>query len=435
MCGLASRVASLFALLLLFAVPAAAQGTVPETGAVLVRLVAEARYDEARAVLTAQVAGQPDAALHQAHLEGIIRVREGQLDEAIAIFRAILSAAPDFAPARAELARALHMSGDADAAYQHFEIIAHSTADPLLERMANTAMRAITNDRPYGFSIRGALLPSSNVNRGSSQDVFDAGGMAFSIDETSRATSGIGISVGGSGFATARLDSDHALTASLGLDIRKYAQGADFDQVSLNGSLMLTGQYDGVTVGVGPVATYTWQGWRPNLAQYGVSARAILPMSTQDVVTASFQVLAQDFVTSDHRDGWKTSGALAWKHYFSPARSLTINLGGTIERSQRLYLDHNDISAGLRLDSEWEGGLITSAFGAYERHNYLGDFPLAATPRRDDKITLGATVSHRAITFAGFMPQLTYQYTRQFSNISFFDYDSHDVSLELSKRF
>lgn len=436
MSRLAQRLAATLAVLALLSTPAFPQAnTAPPVGAVLVQLVAETRFDEARAVLDAWAAGKPDAALHRAHLEGVIRLRQGRTDEAIAIFRTILTADPGFIPARVELARALQASGDADGAYHHFEIIAHAGEDRSLETMAAAAMEAIVDGRPWGVSLHGALLPSTNVNKGSGHQTFEAGGLDFTIDDQARATSGVGASVGGSAFATANLDEVHALTASLGLDLRKYTNGTDFDQATLNASLMLTRRHGDAVFGIGPVATQTWKAWQPYLAQYGVAARATAAVTQRDIVGLSFQALGQDYADLDHRDGWLATGRLSWKHHVSPALSITAHLGGTIERTQRAHLDHDDIVAGLRIDNEWQGGLITGVFGAVENHAYVGDYPLTDAPRHDQEISVGATLSHRSIAMAGFMPQLTYTYTRQFSTISFFDHDSHDINLGLSKRF
>jgi len=47
----------------------------------------------------------------------------------------------------------------------------------------------------------------------------------------------------------------------------------------------------------------------------------------------------------------------------------------------------------------------------------------------------GVTISNSQVDLGGFTPTLGYSYTRQFSNVSFFDHDSHDVSVGLTKAF
>ncbi|GLQ53774.1 surface lipoprotein assembly modifier [Devosia nitrariae] len=422
------------ALLSLFPPSFPVAGEAEAAGPALAHLVAQGDFEEARRLLRAGLEGQPAAPLHLAQLEGIIRQRQGRTSEAIDIFRAILSAAPDFTPARMELARALRVSGDTEAAYHHFEILSRAGDHPVLRQMAATAMSAIAADRPYGFSGHVALLPSTNVNKGSGRTTFTAGGLEFVIDDDSRAASGIGLAVGGDAFGRLQLGNAHALTAALGLDIRKY-ENADFDEASLEGELMLSHETAAFRLDLGPTGAFHWQGWEPYLVQYGVAARFAAPLSPRDLVTLSFEALAQDYVDLDYRDGWRLTTAASFQHAVSPSLSVWVSLGGTLERTEREHLDHSDVVAGLGVSKEWAGGLITTLFGSYEYHGYLGNYPATSAPRRDDKVALGVTLSHRAINLGGFTPQASYQYSRQFSNVGFFDYDSHDLNLGLSKKF
>jgi hypothetical protein len=110
-------------------------------------------------------------------------------------------------------------------------------------------------------------------------------------------------------------------------------------------------------------------------------------------------------------------------------------VGVDVERTQLAHLDHDGAHGELRLANEWPGGFSTSAFTSYARVQFRGNFPGTASPRVDDRLTAGVTASNSQIDLGGFTPTLTYSYTRQFSTVSFFDYDSHDVSLGLTNAF
>jgi len=406
-----------------------------DIGPVLAQMLAEARYGQARALLSQTLGDRPDAALHLAHLEGVIAMRQGRMQEAIAVFRALLAIKPDFIPARVELAHALRLSGAYDAAFHHYELLAEGGVHPALRQMATGALNAMRAERPYGASVRFSVVPSSNFNKGSGQETFEAGDLVFSIDEASRAKSGVGIAFGTTAFNTFTLTDTNSITASVDADVTKYAEGAEADFAALEGSLAFTTRGDNLTFAVGPVAEHQWSNWEPYLARYGVRSQASVPLGPRDIVTASFEALAQDYAEADYRDGSRLTGTIALKHALSPAASISISAGGTLERTQRPHLDHNDFVVGMVLRNEWDGGLITSLFGSYEHHNYLGDYPGVGEPRNDHRISVGTTLSHRDLNIAGFMPQITYRYSRQISNVSFFDYDSHDVSLSLTQNF
>ncbi|MCD7060989.1 surface lipoprotein assembly modifier [Pelagibacterium xiamenense] len=404
-------------------------------GPVLAHLLAQGRYDDARRLAAEIFAGQPGGAVQLTQLEGIILLRDGRVDEAVTVFRAILAARPDFTPARVELARALRMKGETDAAYHQFELLAHGGAHPALRQMAADAMDALRAERPLGASVRFALVPSTNFNKGSGHETFDTGGLVFSIDENARARTGLGVALGATAFAAFRIDEDNDLTVSLIGDTTKYVDAADYDHAQAGLELTYAHRRQGLMIGLGPVARYQWSGWEPYLASYGAAIEAAAPVGPGDLVTATFEVLARDFAVLDHRDGWQATGTIGLQHRFSPSASLAVTLGTTLERTQRPHIDHNDIVVGVTLRNEWHGGLITSLFASYEHHAYLGDYPAVGAPRADHKITAGVTLAHRAIDIAGFMPQVSYQYSRQVSNVTFFDYDSHDVRLGLTQSF
>jgi hypothetical protein len=99
------------------------------------------------------------------------------------------------------------------------------------------------------------------------------------------------------------------------------------------------------------------------------------------------------------------------------------------------HLDHDDVSASLELDKEWEGGFLTSLWGTVAEHQYLGPFPSMEEARSDRLISVGASVASRKFTIGGLMPKLSYTFTRQFSNVAFYDYTSHDIDLSLTRNF
>ncbi|WP_163269687.1 surface lipoprotein assembly modifier [Chelativorans alearense] len=404
-------------------------------GAVLARLVTEGQYDVARRELRRQVAGRPDAALHITHLEGIVKAREGDLAGAIAIFRAILAAEPNFLPSRVELARTLLQAGDTDASTYHFEAIARGSDDPALQRFAARYLENIDRARTHGFSSYFSLLPSTNVNKGTGNRTFEAGGLVFTIDEDSREASGVGAAAGGGAFKTVRLGGAMALTASGAVDVKKYKDTTSYDELSLTANLALSRRMGRVTAAIGPTFEYRWAGWDPYLVRYGATVGAKAPVGRRNTVGLSFTALAQNYIDRDYRDGSRFAASLSWRRLLSPSVSVSVKVGLDAERTQRRHLDHNDLVLRLQMDKEWRGGLMTSLFGSYENHHYLEPFPGTDYRRQDEKFSIGTSFSHRGFSIAGFAPQVTYQYSKQRSNVSFYDYESHDLVLNLTRNF
>lgn len=399
------------------------------------RLLDTGAYDEARQLLRRSVGSGREAALHYAHFEGLILVRQNRHEDAIALFREIVAAAPDFSPSRVELARLLYRAGQADGASYHFEAISLGEDDIGLKRLAQAYLDRMRSERPYGFSGYLSILPSTNVNRGTRDTIFESGLGSGVIGDDARETSGIGIAAGGSAYREWTLGDASSLVWTGAADIRKYTSTDAFDQLGLSITAAYVRPFGNVTARIGPSAEYVLVAWAPYLARYGVTAGASVPLSRKSVAQFSLSMLRQDYTELDYRDGWLGYGNAALRHMLSPSLGVTAIVGFTVERTDRAHLDHDDHNIALQLDKEWRGGLIASIYGGYEGHRYRGVFPLTSTPRRDRQLFVGGRVAHRALSFRGFAPQLTYRYTHQQSNISFYDYQAHDLGVTLTKRF
>lgn len=415
---------------------AVAQEELPIAGmADVPRLLATEQYDEARAIVRAATQRRADAALHFAHLEGLILAHQGRYDEAIQMFRSVLTAEPNFTPSRVELSKLLFLTGQAESALRQIETVQLGTDDPGLRRLAQGLRNRMMLDRPYGFSGYVGILPSTNVNKATDNVVFNAGEKEFQIDEDSRRKSGVGVATGGSAFRSWRLSDVNSLVWSGSADIKKYGGSGEFDEAAVSSSLVLDHRIGASTVSFGPTADFLWQAWRPYAARYGVTLNTSQPIGERTALYTNVLLMKQDYVQLDYRDGWLASGTATVRHMFSPSLSLAATGSVVAERTQKEHLDHNDYRLLFQLDKEWSGGLLTTVIAGGGQNRYLGDFPGTTTERRDERWSAGGRLAHRGLSFNGFAPQLKYEYINQKSNISFYDYASHDFGLTLIRNF
>jgi hypothetical protein len=412
----------------------ASAATIGEQATHAIQLVGQGDYETARSVLRRAVSGRPDAPLHLAQLEGLILRQQGRNREAVEVFRFILSREPNFTPARIELSRALTDLGDSDAALHQLQVIELGSDDPEIRRQARSFGESVKDQRPYGFSGYLSVLPSTNVNRGSGHTVVKVGDMDFEIDEEGREKSGVGLGAGGNAYRSFYLDQQSRLTWAGSVDLKNYS-GSEFDELSLSTNLSLARRFGRLELQAGPIVDYRLLAWEPYAFRYGFSLGGSFELGPHTRAYSGGTYLRQDFHSLSHRDGWTFLGYAGVRHAFSPSLvvSLTGNLG--VERTQRDYLDHDDLQISAQVDREWSGGLITSfALGAGV-HDYAGEFPGLGVARQDKVWSAGTTLMSRTLSFNGFAPQLQYEYTRQHSNVSFYDYDSHDINVIFTKRF
>lgn len=397
--------------------------------------VARGDHDTARAILRKAVADRKDAPLHLAQLEGLILRSQGRDREAIDVFRFILSQQPNFTPARIELSRALADAGEADAALHQLQVIELGSSDPEVRRQARAYGERVKDERPYGFSGYVGFLPSTNVNKGSGKTVFKVGDMEFAIDDDSRGKSGAGIGAGGNAYRTFHLDQSTRLTWSGAADLKKYGASDAFDELALSTNLSLARRFGRLELHAGPAMDYRLVAWEPYAFRYGVTAGADFDLAARTRLYSGGTYLRQDYLSASYRDGWIFLGYAGLRHAFSPAIAASLTTNYIAERTARGYLDHDDWRLSAQIDHEWRGGLITSMAAGVGVRDYRGHFPGTTMARRDNVWSAGVTVMNRNWSFNGFAPRLKYEYTRQTSNISFYDYDSHDVDLTFTKRF
>jgi tetratricopeptide (TPR) repeat protein len=431
------RLACLLAAALAFLVPvhAVAEPAASNAAARAVYLVSTGDFDAAREVLHKAVAGRRGEALHLAQLEGLILRKQGRLREAAEVFRLILSRDPNFTPARIELSRTLAEAGDADAALHQLQIIELGSNDPEIRRQARAYGENVKGRRPYGFSGYVSFLPSTNVNKGSGRGTFTVGGMEFKIDDDSREQSGWGVGTGANAYRTFHVDEATRLSASGAIDLKKYSGGTDFDELAGSANLSLARRFGNIELQAGPTVDYRLLGWEPYAWRYGLAASAVVDVATHTRLYSGGTLLKQNFESTSYRDGWVFLGYAGVRHALSPSLALSVTANFSVERTRLEHLDHNDARLVAQVDREWRGGLVTSFATSVGYHDYRGDFPGTDVARRDNNWSAGMTMANRNWSLRGFAPQLKYEYTRQQSNVSFYDYDSHDVDLTFTKLF
>ncbi|AEQ52965.1 surface lipoprotein assembly modifier [Pelagibacterium halotolerans] len=403
-------------------------------GALLARLMALGDHDGARAHLAAAVSEPALHALYRTHLEGLIARQQGRSADAVALFRAVLAIDPGFVAARVELAKSLLATRNFEGAQHHLDSLALN-ADDAIRTIAQAGLDHIRANRGYGAQMHFSIAPSSNLNRGSAHRIFAAGGMDFAIDPDSRRTAGTGITIGGSAYHSFSLGNGQAVIANAAVDLTTDIEGTRAEQLSLSAGLNWQGRLGNSRFGLGPIADVSYSGFDPHLVRYGLSGTLNVPVGGQNLVGLSFTVLGQDYASQAYRNGFRVLAGAQVTHAFTPAVRASLQLGADIERTQAAHLDRDGVFGDVRVVSDWRGGFSTALFVRYARDQYLGNYPGTGTPRLDERLSAGITVSNSQIDLGGFTPALSYSYTRQFSNVSFFDHDSHDVSLGLTKAF
>src|SRR5690606_36685054 len=84
---------------------------------------------------------------------------------------------------------------------------------------------------------------------------------------------------------------------------------------------------------------------------------------------------------------------------------------------------------------EWKGGFITYVEPSVTMRRFRGIDPSFGVRREDVEVGARIGLSHRKLSFLGFMPRFEYAYSRQFSTIVFQRREIHSANIVLTLEF
>lgn len=387
----------------------------------------------ARAALEAQVAGKPDAAVHRAHLEALIAMRQGDLRKAEAMFRAILAEHPDFEPSRVQLVIVLDKLGD-PAVRKEARRLAETTKDVRLRQRLTGFTHATKRSDRSGVQLRFGLLPSSNLTGGPKTKTVMIGGLPFQLDPSSREASGTGLNLGLSAWQTWSLSRDWQLALSGTLDRRIYDTAAKSDETEVGARLVLVhkAEWGGLSFGPRMAVLFQEEGLVRRQAGIGLDASV---MSGKNVrLSFSAEVLRQRFPQTTYRDGTLSRALVGIRWAPNPDAALFVNLPMERETAEADHLAHLDLGVELGVHLQ-RGPLGLGLAVSTSLDRYDGVYPGFDVARKDRVSSLKLSLSHDRINWKGMVPELSITRTRQDSNIPLHDSWTTDVGLNLIKRF
>lgn len=403
----------------------------PGFDARLVDLVATGQVAEAQALLEETNPSPED----RAFLRGRVLKANGQFEAAIAVFRSILQRVPTYINARRELAHTLLLHGDFRAASHHFRALLQVDPDPRMRQSYHIFLSEIDREQPLGIAGHFAMLPSTNINRGTMNTVFDPGNPNIPPSRiTSRAASGVGLLLGLSGYLRHPLSRTDRLVFDWSVTGRGYE-----DAIHNSATLSLGARYQRRAVQyqwfVGPYARKTWREDDDDNSAIGLQAGLDRRIGARTSVFVQTSYEERTYPDAAPLDGpfFSGSGGVA----FSPRPDLTFVGGVRLDESRPNALHQNYTSGAVfgRVIKQWPGGLTTGMSFEIGTRDYKDTFPLTSRTRGDEFLRIDASFQNANLDWRGFTPVLTCSHTVNRSNIAFFDYDVSECQIGLTRNF
>lgn len=367
-------------------------------------------------------------------LTGMCARRSGDLDGAIGYFRAALARDPDLTRARLELARTLFQSKRWNESRRQFELALESSPPANVESNIRRFLAALEGRKDWNLRLTAGVLYDDNVNSGPASGEILLFDTPFILDADSLQQDTLGLLFGISGDYTLVISDQAAWRFAAGGSKLEYRDHTDFEIGVVSAATGPLWRGDDFIAGLDGIYQRVWLGNGGYSHSYGVrpSFNYALGRKTTLVTTAAFE--KRKFDGRPARDGERYYGGVAVR--------FTVSGIGVLQPGYRF--------------SKVEASDGTEGFGRHEI-SLNGVFPIgdrwsarAATALwlsrydalepafgviRDDTLWRGNLALIYAFTSLRMALTLSYSYARNDSNITVFDYDRHQMSLSVTKRY
>ena len=418
-------------LILPSALPAAAQTvenlSAPDVFALADRARTEQRLTDAETLYRA-LAKDPDIEIRSEArfrlgmmLADLKRYRDAAIE-----FRALLDEKPDAARVRLELARVLALMGDEGGARRQLRQAQSAGLPPDVATVVDQFANALRSTRKIGGSFEAAIAPDSNVNRATNARTLDTIIAPLTLSEDARAQSGVGLKLGGQGYARIQLSPRLAVLPRISGSGNFY-RAAAFDDVSASALVGLEWQQgrDRITPSIGPA--WRWYGGKPYATTSAVTIDWLHAANRRTQITVSASASRSRYSTNSLQDGGLFNLGVTVEHAMG-ARS-GAGASASVTRQTAQDPGYATLSEGATLFGWREAGK-TTLFVSAGLHRLDGDARLFlfVDRRREWLYQLSASATLRQLTLWGFAPLVRVGWERNASTVGLYDY--HRVSAD-----
>jgi len=340
--------------------------------------------------------------------------------EAAILLRRLLDEQPTATVARLELAHALQLMGENDAAWRELRAAQAAGLPPAVARMVDRYSEALRSARSTGASFEIAIAPDSNINRSTRSDTLGTVLGDFDIDKNSKAKSGTGLSLQGQAYRRFTINGDTKLLIRASTSGDLYRE-TEFNDVSVELAGGPEFELGASRFNLETGATQRWFGQKPFQRSVRIAGGWTHPLGRQSQLRLTGSAALVDNQQNDLQDGKAYSGQVSLEHALSPTTGIGLTLGA----------DRQSLKDAGYSTTAWRAGLVgwrdvgratltvAGQYGRLRADDRLALFPDKRSDRYS-RITIGATF--RQLMFGGFAPVTRLVIERNRSTIEFYDY-------------
>jgi hypothetical protein len=397
------------------------------------RLIVSGQTDPARRLLEKVRDRAPDP-VDVKFLLGTIAVAEKRYPDAVKIFRDILTDKPDLTRVRLELARALFLNKEDEAAEHHFRLaLAAQPPGPVADNI-NKFLDAIRARKDFRYTFAFSVAPDTNINVAPEDERVDLFGLPFVLDRNARQKSGVGLVVSGGADYSPDIGGRAKLDTSVFVRHTDYS-GSAFDDTLVSAGIGPSFRWPRTVISTQVTGYYRWYGHDAYNRALGGQVSWEQDVSRRWHLSATAGYQQVDYLINDQLDGPVYSLVSAATYGLDSRSFLRGIVALDYERARASALRNWDVRLGLGYYREFGWGVIAYLQPEITFNPYQGIQPAFARKRNDREYRVGLSLIKRDISLWGFSPELRYTFIRNDSTIDFYSYTRHRVELGVSRKF
>jgi hypothetical protein len=359
---------------------------------------------------------------------------ESRNRDAALLLRSVVDEKPGAVLARVELAHALDLLGESDAALRELRAAQSGGLPPAVARLIDRYSQAIRAARPAGASLEITLAPDSNINNATRSDHLGTIFGDFDIDQQSKAKSGTGLSLHGQAYrrlSIGRGDDSLLFRVSGFADLYRKMKFNDVALDLVGGPELRIGRSQ-LNLELG--ATQRWFGQKPFTRSIRVGALWTQPLGTRMQVRLTGTAALIDNQVNDLEDGKSYAGRIEFERALSETTGIGLNLSAARQSLRDPGYSTTGWRAGL-LGWRDIGRMTFTAEADYGRLQADERLRLFPDKRGDHYCRLSIGATFRQLQFRGFAPIVRFTVERNRSTIAFYDYSRKRTEVGFERAF
>lgn len=358
------------------------------------------------------------------------------LNEAAAAFRSVLAENPKLIRVRLELARALFLRGDDEAAENHFRRVLSGEVSQTMAENIRAFLERIRARRKWRGFFAFALAPDSNINSATGAETIRIGRLPFLLSEDSRARSGVGLVFRGGGDYEIPLDKRRRFFVG-GEIYRREHRGRAFDDMILSAHAGMKYKLSANSeIRFAPLMSRRRAGGKRHSRDIGATVGGRADIGRHLSLSPQFSFRARRHRKNKKEDGGIPAFSVAAVWLPSPETRAEMLFGASRRLAKGESARNRARYAGGGFDVFLPGGWTAGMFANWRQTRHqTGNILTAFAPRRDIVRALGLRFSRRGWTVGGFSPRLSLVRERGNSNSPVNDYRANRAELNFLREF